>query len=34
VAIRYHIVYPVKDPMVLLDEAVTTIIQETAAIIC
>ena len=29
--IHYHIVFPVKDWKALLDEAVTTIIQETAA---
>ena len=29
--IHYHIVFPVKDRKALVDEAVTTIIQETAA---
>jgi putative transposase len=29
--IRYHIVFPVKRRKALLDEAVTTIIQETAS---
>ena len=29
--IHYHIVFPVKDRKALLDEAVTTIIPETAA---
>ncbi len=32
--IHYHIVFPVKDRKALLDEAVTTIIQETAARDC